>query len=71
MGILSLNEVDRLAQNFREGEGKKERGTIDFSITFKYHASCTDGKISVRINLFPYPFFTLVPVLDRTTVKNR
>ena len=29
--------------------------------TFKYHVSCTDGKISVRINLLFYLFFTVVP----------
>ena len=27
----------------------------------KYHVSCTDGKISVRINLLFYLFFTVVP----------
>ena len=26
--------------------------------TFKYHATCTDGKISVRINLLFYLFLT-------------
>ena len=35
--------------------------------TFKYHVSCTDGKISVRINLLFYQFFTV----DGTTMKNR
>ena len=29
--------------------------------TFKYHVSFTDGKISVRINLLFYLFFTVVP----------
>ena len=29
--------------------------------TFKYHVLCTDGKISVRINLLFYLFFTVVP----------
>ena len=29
--------------------------------TFKYHVSCTGGKISVRINLLFYLFFTVVP----------
>ena len=29
--------------------------------TFKYHVSCTDGKISLRINLLFYLFFTVVP----------
>ena len=29
--------------------------------TFKYHVSCTDGKISVRINLLLYLFCTVVP----------
>ena len=28
---------------------------------FKYHVSCTDGKISVRINLLLYLFVTVVP----------
>ena len=35
---------------------------IDTSLnTFKYHVSCIDGKISVRINLLFYLFFTVVP----------
>ena len=29
--------------------------------SFKYHVSCTDGKISVRINLLFYLFFTVIP----------
>ena len=29
--------------------------------TFKYHVSCTDGKISVRIDEFFLHFFTVVP----------
>ena len=29
--------------------------------TFKYHVSCTDGKISVRIDLIYHLFFTVVP----------
>ena len=32
-----------------------------FINTFKYHVSCTDGKISDRINLSFYLFFTVVP----------
>ena len=30
--------------------------------TFKYHVSCTDGKISVRINLLLYLFFHRHPI---------
>ena len=29
--------------------------------SFNCHVSCTDGKISVRINLLFYLFFTVVP----------
>ena len=29
--------------------------------TFKHHVSCTDGKISVRINVLFCLFFTVVP----------
>ena len=31
--------------------------------TFKYHVSCPDGKISVRINLLFYLFFHRRPIL--------
>ena len=29
--------------------------------TFKYHVSCTNGKISVRINFLFYLFFSIIP----------
>ena len=32
--------------------------------TLKYHVSCNDGNISVRINLLFYLFFTVVPSYD-------
>ncbi len=32
-----------------------------FLDTFQYHVSCTDGRISDRINLSFYLFFTVVP----------
>ena len=35
--------------------------TITEFHTLKYHVSCTDGKISVRINLLFYLFFNVVP----------
>ena len=37
------------------------RYTIQINI-FKYHVSCTEGKISVRINLLLYLFFHLRPI---------
>ena len=54
------------------------------SITFKYHVSCTDGKISVRINVLFYLYFPpsshlhtyiryvySIHILDGTTVENK
>ena len=39
----------------------EEEGYMSFCFnTFKYHVLCTDGKISVRINLFYIAFFTVV-----------
>ena len=39
--------------------------------TFKYHVSCTDGKISVRINLLFYLFFTIVPSNNERPTGNK
>ena len=39
---------------------------VSLDNAFKYHVSCTDGKISVRINLLFYLNFPM----DGTTVEN-
>ena len=64
MRLVGSYNMSGREKEVKDGEDQKAAVTKSIN-TFKCHVSCTDGKISVRINLSFYLFF---PPLSHPTV---